>query len=239
MSSLIIVDDDIHFVRSIFNYIHSNHANIHIVNISINGEEAIQSICSLQPDILLLDLKMPKKNGIQVLNELKNRGFPMPQIIISSGYPDLLSQINFKYFPVSRVFFKPVLLKDLVDYLVVLDEEISVSKLEISIQQDLKSFTFNHSSAGFLYLSKAILLCLKDNSLFPQMEKNLYSEVAKYYPNVSALQVKWTVYKTLKAMIRYTPKSILAEFFPHHIYPTPKLFIKTMVDRQEKAREYH
>lgn len=239
MSNLIIVDDDIHFVRSVFNYIQSVQSNIHVINISVNGEEAVQSICSFQPDILMLDLKMPQKSGIQVLNELKMQNSPMPQIIINSGYPDLLSQINLKDFPISYIFFKPVQLENLVNKLMSLDEEISISKLESAIHKDLECFTFNHSSAGFLYLTKAILLCLKDNSLFHQMEKNLFSKVAKYFPGASDLQVKWTINKTLKAMIRYTPKSILTEYFPHHDYPTPKLFIKTMVDRQEKAREYH
>jgi DNA-binding response OmpR family regulator len=40
------------------------------VSLAINGEEGMQSIREKRPDIILLDLQMPVKNGVEVLQEL-------------------------------------------------------------------------------------------------------------------------------------------------------------------------
>ena len=37
-----------------------------------DGEEALEKITSFDPDLLLLDIMMPKKNGLEVLEEMKN-----------------------------------------------------------------------------------------------------------------------------------------------------------------------
>lgn len=40
------------------------------VSVAVNGEEGIKMIREKKPDIVLLDLQMPVKNGIEVLSEL-------------------------------------------------------------------------------------------------------------------------------------------------------------------------
>ncbi len=41
------------------------------VSLAVNGEEGMQSIREKHPDIILLDLQMPVKNGVEVLQELE------------------------------------------------------------------------------------------------------------------------------------------------------------------------
>lgn len=41
------------------------------VSLAVNGEEGMKSIREHHPDIILLDLQMPVKNGIEVLQELQ------------------------------------------------------------------------------------------------------------------------------------------------------------------------
>lgn len=41
------------------------------VSLAVNGEEGMKSIREKTPDIILLDLQMPVKNGIEVLQELQ------------------------------------------------------------------------------------------------------------------------------------------------------------------------
>jgi len=52
-----------------------------------NGAEAIEKILSLQPDLVLLDIRMPMVTGIEVILEVQQKGFE-GQIIILSGYSD-------------------------------------------------------------------------------------------------------------------------------------------------------
>ncbi|MDZ4756524.1 MAG: response regulator transcription factor [Bacteroidota bacterium] len=47
--------------------------NIIIIGHSNNGQKAYNDIINLKPDIALLDLRMPEKDGLQVIKTLKNK----------------------------------------------------------------------------------------------------------------------------------------------------------------------
>jgi len=51
-----------------------------------DGEEVLQKIEEDEFDVILLDIALPKKDGIAVLNELRKLGKKIP-VIISSNYP--------------------------------------------------------------------------------------------------------------------------------------------------------
>jgi len=60
----------------------------HEVQVSYNGEDGYESIKSWQPDLILLDIVMPKMNGYEVLEKMKDENIVIPVIIISnSGQP--------------------------------------------------------------------------------------------------------------------------------------------------------
>jgi twitching motility two-component system response regulator PilH len=46
----------------------------HTISVAMDGEEALEKIVSEKPDLVLLDVVMPKKNGFQVCREM--RGMP-------------------------------------------------------------------------------------------------------------------------------------------------------------------
>ena len=49
-----------------------------------NGQDAYDYGLSDQYDVILLDLMMPKKNGLDVLKELRNQGIKTPVLILSA-----------------------------------------------------------------------------------------------------------------------------------------------------------
>ncbi len=55
------------------------------VETATNGREALQQITKKLPSLVLLDYKMPKKNGLQVLDELSKQ-FPDLPVIMITGY---------------------------------------------------------------------------------------------------------------------------------------------------------
>ena len=60
------------------------------VSLAKNGLETMEMIVSEKPDLLLLDILMPIKNGMEVLEEMAEKGYikEVPVIIISnSGQP--------------------------------------------------------------------------------------------------------------------------------------------------------
>lgn len=50
-----------------------------------DGEEGIQKVQEIQPDIILLDIIMPKKDGFEVLDQLRKDKVAAPIIIISNS----------------------------------------------------------------------------------------------------------------------------------------------------------
>lgn len=62
---VIIVDDE-HLARAILREFLSHHADIDIVAECANGFEAVKAIAQLAPDLVLLDIQMPKLDGFEV-----------------------------------------------------------------------------------------------------------------------------------------------------------------------------
>ncbi len=61
-----------------------------------DGQRAIELIASFEPHIVLLDLKLPIKDGLGVLSEIRQRGLPITTIVISGegDIPDAVQAIK-------------------------------------------------------------------------------------------------------------------------------------------------
>ncbi|MFW6369738.1 MAG: response regulator [Bacteroidota bacterium] len=82
--SILIVDDndDIHtYMKEIFEETGANFISAH------NGEQAIKTIVSNPVDLVLLDLQMPKMNGFETCQEIKQYN-PDTPVIIQTAYSD-------------------------------------------------------------------------------------------------------------------------------------------------------
>ncbi|KRD12615.1 LuxR family transcriptional regulator [Flavobacterium sp. Root901] len=62
--------------------------NFEIAGSSLNGTTIYDDVVQNQADVLVLDISMPQKDGIEVLKEFSQKGFPCKVIILSS-YDDL------------------------------------------------------------------------------------------------------------------------------------------------------
>ena len=56
------------------------------VHVAMDGEEGLEQASELQPDIIFLDVRLPKKDGFEVLQELRQNGTTadIPVIILSN-----------------------------------------------------------------------------------------------------------------------------------------------------------
>ena len=83
----VIIADDHPVVRHGLRAILQSQKDIHIIAQAADGEEACRLCDQLSPDALLLDLRMPKKDGFQVVTELRARsGKLKPGIIVMTTY---------------------------------------------------------------------------------------------------------------------------------------------------------
>jgi DNA-binding NarL/FixJ family response regulator len=62
---------------------------------AINGEEALQAVRRLQPDILVLDLRMPGKSGLEVLREMQREALATRTVVLTAlDNDDVLDAIS-------------------------------------------------------------------------------------------------------------------------------------------------
>src|ERR1700680_525745 len=60
--------------------------DIKVVAEAADGKETCELYNELAPDVLLLDLRMPEKDGLKVITELMSHGEPKPRIIVMTTY---------------------------------------------------------------------------------------------------------------------------------------------------------
>jgi two-component system NarL family response regulator len=82
----VLLADDHPVVRQGLATILKSEKDLKVVAEAADGEEACELYDQLSPDVLLLDLRMPKKDGLQVVSELMARCAPRPRIIVMTSY---------------------------------------------------------------------------------------------------------------------------------------------------------
>ena len=69
----VLVVDDESLVRRILMQILANYQDLELVGEAANGEEAIAAVARLQPDIVVMDIRMPALDGIAAAREIREK----------------------------------------------------------------------------------------------------------------------------------------------------------------------
>ncbi|HEY4643691.1 MAG TPA: response regulator [Bacteroidota bacterium] len=86
-----------------------------------DGDEAIKVVQTKPFDLVLLDIKMPKVDGFEVLRFLKSK-YPQIKVIMLTGFADLKNAIESKKLGAEDFISKPY---DLVDLLTTIERVVS------------------------------------------------------------------------------------------------------------------
>lgn len=78
----VVIDDSIFMRKAIENML-AGESDIEVVGFGANGEDAVKLAKELKPDVMTLDIEMPKMNGIDALGIIM-REAPLPVIMVSS-----------------------------------------------------------------------------------------------------------------------------------------------------------
>ena len=79
----VILADDHVFVRDGIKSLLENEANITVVGEATDGLEALSLIESLQPDLMILDIRMPNMTGIEVVEQLRSKNNLVKIVMLS------------------------------------------------------------------------------------------------------------------------------------------------------------
>jgi CheY-like chemotaxis protein len=80
--SVLIVDDDADLAKILSFYVRQIVGRADI-RVAYDGEEALRQIQDEEPDVMLLDLHMPRMNGVEVCMQLKGEGLAQSCSVIS------------------------------------------------------------------------------------------------------------------------------------------------------------
>ena len=82
--------DDIEILAKNMSSIISENERVENVKYVLNGEDEIKQILSFQPDIVFTDMQMPKKTGLEVIEEIKSNNYieKKPQFILVTADRD-------------------------------------------------------------------------------------------------------------------------------------------------------
>jgi DNA-binding NarL/FixJ family response regulator len=83
----VIVADDHHLVRQGIRALLEKADDIEVVGEAAHGQEAVELVKRLAPDVLVMDIAMPRLNGNQALGRVRALGVA-PQVVMLSMYSD-------------------------------------------------------------------------------------------------------------------------------------------------------
>lgn len=156
MFKVLIVDDEPIIREGLKTIINWEECGFYICGDAVNGKDGIFKITELRPDLIIVDIRMPGMDGLQMIEELNNNGIRC-KIIILTGYSDFKYAKRAVDFGVEAYVLKPIDKEELSDkvrkafdsisnerkIMEALNESVTVSKERIiehlvSGQADLK-----------------------------------------------------------------------------------------------------
>lgn len=224
-TKILIADDNEQFSKAMQNYLRK--LMVEDIILARDGEIALEYIECYRPNIVLLDLKMQKLNGIEVLRDIQR--FKDLSIIIISSESKFINQIPCtNYEMIKGVFHKPVDLQNIYYSVKYILAQQKHEKESINLNHILDEFEFNKSSRGYNFLVECLEEIFENPEELINIEKTAYKNIADKHNLNEINQVKWCISKSIKSMIRYTDTKILLKYFRDINRITPKNFIIEM-----------
>ncbi|MGH8947585.1 MAG: response regulator, partial [Acidimicrobiia bacterium] len=86
MTIRVLLVDDQNLVRSGFRMILASQADIDVVGEASDGAEAVELAVELDPDVVLMDLRMPKMDGIEATRQISETGEQGPRVLVLTTF---------------------------------------------------------------------------------------------------------------------------------------------------------
>lgn len=135
---IILVDDEEEVRQSIIRKINWTEAGFEVVGDAENGEDALEKVEALEPDLILTDIRMPYMDGLTLAERVRQK-YPSIKILIFSGYDDFEYAKRAIKLNVTEYILKPVNVEELTAILkrikTNLDEEIE-QKRNVSLLRE-------------------------------------------------------------------------------------------------------
>ena len=86
MSLRVLIADDQALLRAGFRLILTTEPDMQVVGEVVDGDQAVEAAARLRPDVVLMDIRMPKLDGLEATRRITAAGPPPPRIVILTTY---------------------------------------------------------------------------------------------------------------------------------------------------------
>ena len=228
MVNVLIIEDNIFYAKKLMDYINRSH-EIKVSNIVLNGKEAINFLNHRNDiDVFLLDLKIPKYNGIEILdmiNEEKREKYKKSCIVISGEieYINKLRKNEMIYAVLQKVLTFEEITNKILE-LVHEKEQIRLDEnLERKIKEEILYLGYNISHKGTLYLIETIKY-ISENKI--EQINNLKEEIYPYIAlinNTTVHNVKCNIARATENMYYNCESERLKGYFKFQELKKPSI----------------
>lgn len=241
---VLIIDDNKSLIEMIKEYF-SDHADIRIALEANDGTEGLRMIEKRQDeyDIILLDLIMPNKDGIAVLEEMKRKDIAKKVIVLTSyNTQDMIRKVS--ELGVSYFMLKPFELSELENRITEVSEgvryggksiDLFQNNLQKSITNILHELGVPSHIKGYQYIREGINLVYQNPELIGGITKELYPEIARKY-ETTVSRVERAIRHAIEVSWNRGNWQLMEEIFGHSVdidkaKPTNSEFIVTVADK--------
>lgn len=239
---VLMIDDNINLVEMVKEYFNTRET-VKIVMEAHDGLEGIEMIEKNQDlyDLIILDLIMPNKDGLYVLEEMKKRGI-YKKVIVATSYnaADTIRQVS--EYGVSYFILKPFELCDLEKRIQetlksVEGKSIDVkyNNLQMSITKLLHELGIPSHIKGYQYIREGIGILYERPETIGGITKELYPELADKF-DTTVSRVERAIRHAIEVSWNRGNWDVMEEIFGHSIdidkaKPTNSEFIVTIADK--------
>lgn len=240
---VLMVDDNVNLINMVKEYFSSS--EVKIVLEANDGEAGINLIekCQDDYDLIILDLIMPKKDGIYVLEEMKKRNINK-KVIVATSYnaSDVIRQVS--EFGVSYFILKPFELVDLQKRIMEVvnkdnkkgkNIDLYYNNLQISITKILHELGIPSHIKGYQYIREGIGILYERPETIGGITKELYPELADKF-DTTVSRVERAIRHAIEVSWNRGNWDLMEEIFGHSVdidkaKPTNSEFIVTIADK--------
>lgn len=198
-NSVLIADDNKQFADDLREFLRTKQ-DIGAVTVAYDGEEAYDLIMETKPDIVLLDIIMPKRDGLSVMKKLSQSNLakkPMCIALSVTGSERIMAaaqDAGAEYFLLKPQTEEAIY--DTIKHFGSMSKRVSFEVIEEANKKsyDLEALVteFIHELGvpahikGYQYVRTAIMMVVENMELLNYITKELYPDIAKKYSTTSS-----------------------------------------------------
>ena len=239
---LLMVDDNVQLIDAVKEYFSSS-SKIEVVFEAHDGVEGIELIEKNKDnyDVIVLDLIMPNKDGLYVLEEMKNRGIDK-KVIVSTSYNavDVIRQVS--DYGVSYYMLKPFDFGDFEKRILELmnkkegkNIDLKYHNIQMSITKILHELGIPSHIKGYQYIREGVGIIFDRPETIGGITKELYPELAEKF-DTTVSRVERAIRHAIEVSWNRGDWDLMEEIFGHSVdidkaKPTNSEFMVTVADK--------